>query len=192
VRDPLSVPRAAVDGRGRRLAAALVLALALLGVSRPAVPADPSPEYVVKAAYLYNFARYVEWPSPALARGDGKLVVCVLGQDPFGAVLDRTLAGKAVDGRPLAAQRCASADDVAHCHLLFVGSTEELGDALRLSRTANVLTIGDADDFLRRGGMIQLLTVDNRVRFAINLGAIERAGLKISSEVLKLATDVTR
>jgi uncharacterized protein DUF4154 len=107
-------------------------------------------------------------------------------------VLDRTLAGKTVGDRALAPRRLSSADGAGACDVLFVASRDDAEDAVRVGRSAPVLTIGESDDFVRRGGMIQFVTQGNRIRFAINLAAVEHAGLRISSEVLKLATDVQR
>jgi hypothetical protein len=178
---------------GRRLLALAGVLGCLLGAAAGAVGAAFS-EYEVKAAYLYNFSRYVEWPPEVLDRGGGTITVCVLGEDPFGPVLERTLTGKTVADRRLVLRRTDTLSDAARCHIVFVAASEEdaLSEIVRTARNAGILTVGETDDFARRGGMIQLVRQASNVRFAINLGAIERAGLKISSEVLKLATDVIR
>jgi len=173
---------------------ASVAAVAWIVATAPVRADVPASEYAVKAAYIYNFVRYVEWPAAARARDASAVHVCVLGDDPFGPVLDRTLADKTVDGRRLVARRCATLADAAGCDLVFVPAGEEFRAeaVVRLAETSGMLTVGESADFAERGGMIRLLRDGEHVRFAINLGAIERAGLKMSSEVLKLAVHVTR
>ena len=184
----------APPGRGRRrrvLATGLALAVALLGAVR--VRADASvPEYELKAAFLYNFAKFVEWPEESLA-GDTALAVCVLGDDPFGGTLERTLAGKTVRDHALVLRRFAKPADVRGCHVLFVNvDPRELTTTLRALEGRGALTVGDADGFAERGGMIGFVTDEQRLRFEVNLDAIERAKLRVSSQMLKLATRVLK
>lgn len=177
-----------------RLALLTVAAALLVGGTRGGAQDAPPPEYAVKAAYLYNFARYVEWPPAALARNGDRLVVCVLGDDPFGPLLDRTLANKQLNGHRLEARRCDTVADATRCNVLFVaaGEDDRLAATFRAAETQSILTVGEEEGFAGRGGMVQLVREGTKVRFAINLGAVERAGLKMSYELLKLATDVIR
>lgn len=150
--------------------------------------ADSPQEYEAKAAYLLNFSRYVSWP----ASDSGPMAVCVLGQDPFGEVLERALQGRSSSGRPLLARRLASAEQAQGCQLLYISQSEErrLPDWLASLKDKPVLTIGESPRFIRDGGMINLLLVRNTVRFEINLDATSRVGLKVSSRMLGVAENV--
>ncbi len=151
-------------------------------------------EYQVKAAYLYNFGRFVKWP-PGLAAGKGdSFPVCVLGRDPFGSILDSTLAGEALEGKPVVIRRVTRPQDATDCRILFVSSTEEhhLKEILAAIDQAGVLTVSDIPGFSRRGGMIQFVVEGDRVRFEINLASTESARLVLSSELLKVAAAVRR
>jgi hypothetical protein len=188
---------------GRTVAvAALTVALIPLVLMPRVVQGQPanspagvtrSPEYAVKAAFIYNFAKFVEWPPGALPSGGSTFNVCVLGQDPFGEVLDSTVAGKAIGGRMLAVERVASPSDAASCSIVFIGASEAANLARVLGRLQGtpVLTVGDLDRFADRGGMIGLFVENSRVRFAINTNAAERAHLRISSALLNLARIVS-
>ena len=172
------------------LAAAWVLVGALCLHAQQSKPS----EYQVKAAYLYNFGRFVKWP-PGLAAGKGdSFPVCVLGRDPFGPILDSTLAGEALDGKPVVIRRIARPQDAADCRILFVSSTEEnhLEEILAAIDQVGVLTVSDIPGFSRRGGMIQFVADGDRVRFEINLASAESARLVLSSELLKVAAAVRR
>jgi hypothetical protein len=149
-------------------------------------------EYRLKAAVLYNLAKFVEWPDEAFADPTAPLVVCVLGVDPFGAALDDTLRGHSVGGHATVARRIA--DVTPGCHVLFVANSEakRLPAILDRTRTSSVLIVGEASGFIDRGGMIGLATDDDRVRFEVNLAAADRAHLRISSRVMALASAVRR
>src|ERR1700704_5715084 len=138
---------------------ALAVAWVLVGAScLHAQQAKPS-EYQVKAAYLYNFGRFVKWPA-GLAAGKGdSFPVCVLGQDPFGPILDSTLAGETLDGKPVVLRRISKAQEAGECRILFISSAEEkhLKEILVAVDESGVLTVSDMRDFTRRGGMIQFL-----------------------------------
>ena len=153
----------------------------------------PKPtEYQVKAAYLSNFGRFVDWPAAATS-GDGPFNVCVLGQDPLGASLDAAIAGEKIGSAKLAAKRVSRVEDAGDCRLLFISSSEESRLAAILAAVGkNILTVGDMPEFAERGGMIQFVLDGSRVRFEINLIAAQRAGLNLGSELLKLATTVRR
>jgi hypothetical protein len=151
-------------------------------------------EYQVKATYLYNFGRYVKWPTGVTAGKGDSFPVCVLGRDPFGPILDSTLAGEALEGKPVVIRRIAREQDAADCRILFVSSTEEhhLTEILAATDQAGVLTVSDIPGFSRRGGMIQFVMEGDRVRFEINLATAESAKLVLSSELLKVAAAVRR
>jgi hypothetical protein len=155
--------------------------------------AAAAPEYQVKAAFLYNFAKFVEWPAETL-QGASALRVCVFGGDPFGPALPATLQGKTVQERPVVVARPTTVADMAACHILFVGSSEdhEVPRLLPSLAGSGVLTVGESQEFARQGGMITFHRDGNKVRFEINADAAERAGLRISSQLLKLATRVTQ
>jgi hypothetical protein len=163
-----------------------------------ATPAHAQPaqvfDYELKAVYLLNFGRFATWPPAALGPLDGSFRICVVGRDPFGPSLDETVAGETIAGRPVAAARLSRAEDAAGCHVLFVGDSEnaDLAAVLRSVETAGALTVSDLPQFLERGGMIQFVTERSRVRFAVNLAAVERARLTLSSELLRVAIRVAR
>jgi hypothetical protein len=143
-------------------------------------------EYEIKAAFLVNFSQFVEWPADVLDGAGGPIVIGVAGGDPFGATLDAVAAGRQVDGRPIVVRRVTTADDAAHCHVLFIGAAT---DAELLSKVAgrSILTVGEAAGFMHRGGIIELFVQDQKVRFAINLEAATAARLKVSSRLAQLA-----
>jgi hypothetical protein len=154
----------------------------------------PKPtEYEVEAAYLSNFGRFVEWPARAGTATD-PFYVCVLGQDPFGPLLDAALRGESIGGAPMAPKRISGPEDSAGCRILFVSTSKDsqLNAVLAALRTSNILTVADMPGFTRRGGMIQFVLEGNRVRFEINLAAAQRAGLTLSSELLKVAVAIRR
>jgi hypothetical protein len=151
-------------------------------------------EYQVKATYLYNFGRFVKWPDTTPAGKGDSFSVCVLGQDPFGSILDSTLAGEALDGKPVVLRRISKPHDAGECRILFISSAEEkhLKEILTTLDEGGVLTVSDMPGFTRRGGMIQFVLEGDKVRFEINLVSAESARLVLSSELLKVAASVKR
>lgn len=149
-------------------------------------------EYDVKAAFLYNFTRFVEWPPDAITRSEA-FVIGILGRDPFGDALDAAVRGKKAFQKEFAIRRFATGREALGSHILFISASEEprLPLVLRELEGASILTIGETDGFARRGGMIEFRIESNRVRFDINVVAAERAKLKLSSQLLKLARVVT-
>ena len=150
-------------------------------------------DYDVKAVYLYNFGRFVEWPASATTNGDS-FNVCVLGQDPFGRALDDTLAGENIGGRSVTAKRISTPQEAVGCQILFMSYTEDsrLTKIIEALNKGAVLTVSDMPQFSQRGGMIQFVLEGKKVRFEVNLTAVQRAGLTLSSELLKVATTVRR
>jgi len=149
-------------------------------------------EYQVKAAFLFNFVKFIEWPAESFRENGGRIRLCVLGEDPFGPELERIVAGKSVNGHALEVVHLNQAGRSSHCQMLFVGSAQAgvLRKALTDLRGESVLTVGESPEFIRQGGAIRLFLLDNRVRFDINLEAADQAGLKISSKLLALAQSV--
>ncbi len=172
----------------------VAIAWAFLGVQNPHTQASTPTEYEVKAAYLYNFGRFVQWPAKAMAAGGDSFTICVLGEDPFGPALHATIAGETIGGRSVVAKRISGPQQGVNCRILFISSSEDhqLKDILATLDEASVLTVGDMPQFVRRGGMVQFILDGNKVRFEVNLTPAERAGLTLSSQLLKLATSVKR
>ena len=148
-------------------------------------------EYELKAAILYNFAKFVEWPAAAFPDESAPIVFGVVGDDPFNGSLD-SVGGKSANGRQVAIRRLSVSEDLRSCHMLFVSSSEKKHLAQIVARVdgASVLTVGEMDGFASNGGMIRLTMEDNKVRFEINAGTARRDRLKISSKLLSLAKRV--
>lgn len=149
-------------------------------------------EYQVKAAFLYNFAKFVEWPDGTFANSTSALTVCVLGKDPFGKVLDDAILGKRIAEHPAILARGKRIQDLPECQIIFVSASDspQLPEILRALHGRKALVVGETENFAGSGGAIQFVLEANRVRFAINTDAADRAGLKVSSKLLALATIV--
>jgi len=172
----------------------IAIALCIAWAGRPWAASDAAPEYEVKAAFLYNFAKFVEWPTAAFSNSEEPLEFCIIGDDPFGTSIDRIVKGRAANGRAITIRRNVRADAASSCHLVFAVADEE-GDMARVVqevRGAPVLTVGESPSFLDEGGIIGLVIDDGKVRFEINARGAERAGLKVSSQLLKLARTVRK
>ena len=165
--------------------------LVLLGAATLAFPQDFTEftEYKVKAAFLYNFAKFIEWPQESFTDLEQPFVICILGEDPFGTVLERMLAGKKIRGRDFALKRFASINDFRACQILFIASSERRSLDGILPRVGGkpILTVSEVEGFAERGGMINFTMEELRVRFEVNVDALERKGLKANSQLLKLA-----
>jgi hypothetical protein len=150
-------------------------------------------EYQIKAVFLFNFAEFVDWPPRAFEDAQSPLVIGVLGDDPFGTSLDEAVRDEKVNNRPLVIRRFQRVEDVTTCHILFLGLTEpeQLEKALAGLKGRSILTVSDADDFSRLGGMIRFVMENNRIHLKINLGAAKEAGLTISSKLLRPAEIVS-
>jgi hypothetical protein len=146
-------------------------------------------EYQVKAAYLYNFGKFVNWPGD---HNFSDFNVCVLGTDPFGPTLDRIISNATINGKKVLAKRIAKPQDAAECRIVFLGSSEasRLPSDIAALNKLGVLTVSDIPDFIQRGGMIQFVLDGDRVRFEVDLTAAKEAGLSLSSELLKVAMKV--
>jgi hypothetical protein len=155
----------------------------------PALAQATLPEYQVKAAYLFNFLKFVEWPEEAFPDPLAPIVIGICGEDPFGNSLPQVIIGKTVQGRDLVIHKYRASEDMRGAHILFLGPTEKKRFPQILSglHGASVLTVADTEGFLEAGGMIQFVSENDRVRFAINVDAASRAKLKMSSKLLSLA-----
>ena len=149
-------------------------------------------EYQVKAAFVYNFAKFVEWPSRSFPDASAPLRICVFGLDPFGDELRGVANDKVVNGRRLQVSHAADLQAARTCHILFISSSEkgQLKSILQSLRGSDALTVGDTEGFTEQGGMINLVLEKNRVQFEVNRKAAEEAGLKLSSRLLSLAKNV--
>jgi hypothetical protein len=172
-------------------------AFALLGVlavpTRPATlfapPASMS-EYRIKAVFLYNFVQFVEWPAEAFSDASSPIVIGILGDDPFGSLLDETVAGETIRNRKLVVRRSRNLDDLKRAQLLFISRSEHerLPQLLAELEGKPILLVGESDEFTRRGGIIRLYLAGNKVRFEINAGSAQQRGLRLSAQLLKLGT----
>lgn len=176
------------ESRNRRRWAALggLAAVLLAGGAR----AD-SLEYPVKAAFLYKFGSYVEWPPSAFPDPAAPLILCVIGHDPFGQVLDKTVQGRTVGIHPVVVRRMAAVSRGAACHIAFLGGSDaqSAAEAAHVLADAPVLTVSEGAE---APGAIRLVVKDNRVRFDIDQRAAQQAGVAISSKLLNLAVAVLR
>ena len=166
------------------LAAAFVVITA--ATAQTQAPGDPY-EYELKAAYLYNFVKFIEWPAATRA---GALTICTAGADPFAGSLDQIVRGDTVNGRPIATRTIPSPQ--TGCDVVFVPRGVAPGEFLRATRTAPVLTVGESPDFIAQGGIINFVRDAGTVRFEIDQGAARRANLQISSRLLRLAREPQR
>ena len=167
----------------------VVAAWTIGAVSESRAQSRPSPEYRVKAVFLYHFTQFVEWPDSAFESATAPIVIGVLGEDPFGDFLDETVAGELVRGRPIRIQRFTRSSQIGVCHVLFVSGSQarRMQGTFRTLSGKPILTVGDADEFADEGGMVQFVTSRGRIRLRINVQTVRDAGLTISSRLLNLA-----
>jgi hypothetical protein len=146
-------------------------------------------EYQVKAKFLVNFARFVQWPNESFTDEQAPIIIGIYGNDPFGIDIDKTVEGKHIEGRELVIRRIQDIRALECCHILFVGSCEKRRTAhiLNMLNEKRILTVGETDGFIQAGGIINFIIQTNKVRFEINPAAADRSGLWISSQLLKLA-----
>ncbi len=151
--------------------------------------AQSAGEYQVKAAFLYNFAKFVEWPQSSFSDASAPLRICVFGRDPFGQELRDLVSAKTVQGRKFEVDQVVDLQQARSCHVLFIASSEKtsMKRILEGLRGASVLTVGDTKGFAELGVMINFVLENDRVQFEVNPKAAEQAGLKISSKLLSVA-----
>ena len=148
-------------------------------------------EYQVKAAFLLNFTKFIEWPESQFADADAPLTICILGEDPFGTALDEVIAGELINGRKVIVERLKEQPS-SGCQVLFVNKPEKDARKIATSSGPGVLTIGEGKDFIDAGGIIAFVVENRRVRFDINQRAAQRSNLRISSRLLSVARVVER
>jgi hypothetical protein len=173
----------------RRSIAIVVLVIGLTVSHGRVARGEDYGEYEVKAAFLLNFARLVQWPATAFHDAEEPILLGVLGRDPFDGALQSLVEGRKAGPRTIHVKHITNVRDVATCHMVFVSAPETapIPEILAAARGVSVLLIGDAHDFARKGGAINFYSDEGKVRFAINRQAAEGAGLKISSRMLRLA-----
>jgi hypothetical protein len=166
-----------------------VLGLVVLFLSGTRAQSPTAGEYQVKAAFLYNFAKFVEWPPSSFSDASAPLQICVLGHDPFGKELRNITNEKTVNGRKLEVHGEVDLEHARSCHIIFIASPGEtrMKEIVAGLRGASVLTVGDTKGFAAQGGMINFVLENDRVQFEVNRKAAEEARLKISSKLLSVA-----
>lgn len=173
--------------------AAVALCLGLLALASAiraqSTAGSGSSEYLIKAGFIYNFAKMTEWPAPAFPQPASPIVIGVLGTDPFQGMLDDVLRGKQVNGREFVVKHLKWGDDLRSCNILFVSSSERthFDELFRLIKGLPILTIGDTPGFADRGGIINFVLEDDKVRFEIDVNAANQVNISISSRLLALA-----
>jgi YfiR/HmsC-like len=165
----------------------VVILIAWIAVATPQAHAQYS-EYDVKAAFLGNFIQFVRWPARAFPDAGSPFTICIVGSDPFGSALERSVAGQSVGGHKVTIKRSRRPEDLKSSQLVFVSKSERsrAGEILAGVQGASVLSVGEFEDFTRQGGVINFMMEGDKVRFEINTGAAQRAGLELSSKLLRL------
>src|SRR5207247_10659998 len=173
---------------------ASILALSIVGASSAAPATKVLSEYDVKAAFLFNFAHFVEWPAEAFADTRAPFTIGILGTDPFGSSLDQIVTDESIGAHALRVRRFQSPQDIDSCQILFISQSERghLREVVAKLQGQRILTVGDMKDFAKQAGMIGFVTAQNRLRLQINLGAAKDSQLKISSQLLRQAEIVGR
>lgn len=182
--------RIVVPGRRR----AWWCGLLLMGVCASALPAQVSKEYQLKAAFLFNFTKFVEWPAARFAGEAAPIVIAVVGRNPFGDELEKIVRDRTVNGRTLVIARFETAREALLVHAVFIAAGEEQLVEKQIGPLidAGVLVVGESERLAALGGAVTFKAADDKVRFEINLATAERGGLKVSAQLLKLATAVRR
>lgn len=177
---------------GRNIAA--FTAILLLAALRVDAQATAEAEYHVKAAFVYNFAKFVEWPAKSFKSASDPFRICILGDDPFAGSLQATLNGKMAGEHPVSVAHLSDVKEAPGCHIVFVSRSQKknLRGVLIALSIPGILSVGDLDDFAASGGTIGFRLDDGRVRLEINLQAAERQQLQVSSKLLSLAQIVKR
>src|SRR5690242_9174741 len=148
----------------------ILLTIFFIGHLHVPAQSSSSREYQMKAAFLFNFAQFVEWPSTSFPSDNAPIVIGILGDDPFGTYLEKNIKNESANGHRLSIAHFNDVNDVAHCHILFVNlkRTDNLVDALEKLKARNILTVGESPGFIRYGGIIRLVTDANKIRLQIN------------------------
>lgn len=164
-------------------------ALLLLPVTDARPQTNPRQEYALKSVFLYNFCRFIEWPERAFTSPDEPMIIALIGDDPFGSMLEETVKGETVRGRRIQVERYRRGSEIARCHMLFVTASETARSDAIIAAVAgqSVVTVGETTTFLDRGGMIALTAEQNRVRIWISPARLRAANLIASSKLLRVA-----
>lgn len=162
-------------------------AFCLISFGLAATPARAQSEDQIKAAFLFNFARYVEWPDSAFESGSAPVRICMAGDDDFASILTQAVGGKSVGDRAVAVVSDVVLADAGTCHILYVGAGLAVDGVTSSVAGGHVFTVADREGFAASGGIANFIRADNKVRFEINPRAAKQAGLKISSRLLRLA-----
>jgi YfiR/HmsC-like len=189
---PRARPRELGRSHSRIRATVLAVFVALPGVRVESAQDSASSEYQVKAAFLFHFAQFVEWPPETLKDAVSPMTYCTIGVDPFHGALDQSLSGKTVRERPLRVQHLTERQEVGGCQVLFIGAVgkKRLDEALVSASGNPILTVGETEHFAKDGGIIGFFLEQNKIRFEINLDAAGKSKLKISAKLLALARTV--
>jgi hypothetical protein len=178
---------ARVSALGRHL----VSSAAVVALCGAWLSAAVSREYEVKAAFLFNFATFVNWPTASFESAEAPFRLCVAGIDPFGSILDDTIRNEKAGTHPMVAVRNPALDDVPQCHILFVPArTADVSALLHAAASGAVFTVGESDDFLKAGGALRFVIDEGRVRFDIHTAPATKAGVALTSRLLQVARDV--
>ena len=178
-----------VQRRRWRGATVGLLTMLIMGVTTSGAQTLAPREYQIKAAFLYNFTKFIEWPPEAFPSPSAAIKLCVLGEDPFGDDLEQTIRGKLINGRTVVVQRFQGMQGLDGCHVLFVSTSEQrhLSQILESLKGRSVLTVGEGREFAKLGVMIFFIEEGNKIRLGIDDDAAKRAGLGISPELLRVA-----
>lgn len=174
---------------GQRQVAAAFALLLLLPLRIACADPRAEQEYALKAVFLYNFCRFIDWPDRAFASPDEPMVIGVVGDNPFGRLIEETVKGETVRGRRIRVEYYRRAADIGRCHVLFVNASEmnRADEIIAAVAGRSVVTVGETDAFLDRGGMIALTAEQNRVRLRINPARLRAENLAASSKLLRVA-----
>ncbi len=172
----------------RRRVIAVIVFAGLLAPSETLSQSKQEIEYRFKAVYLYNFLKFTEWPDSVFESPSSPIIIGIAGEDPFGLILDETVQSENINGRPITVKRFRLGDDITACHLLFVSAkAKEPSDILRRVADLPILTVVDLDKAETSGGEINFYFDNNKIRFEVDMQALQRSGVKLSSKLLRLA-----
>ena len=146
-------------------------------------------EYQIKAAFLFNFTQFVEWPVDALPETKAPLVIGILGENPFSTYLEEIISGEQVNGHPLVVQQYKNVEEIKTCHILFINlaETDKPEQAITILKARSILTVSDRNNFIKEGGMIRFIRKNNKIQIQINPEPAKEANLIISSKLLRVA-----
>lgn len=167
----------------------LLIGLFFCGLNSGSLKAQTPGEEQVKAAFLFNFTQFIKWPDRKFSSPEAPLVICIYGDNPFDTFLDELVQGEKAAGRPIVVKYLQTIEELDYCHILYIeaNNRSEVRGLLEQARDKSVLTVGDSQNFIRNGGIIRFMTVNNKLRFQINAETAKSASIDISSKVLRLA-----